>query len=103
MADTVYIGTPEFAADLQAFSDAIGTVSADRDAVSSDIQQIKAQFATVETFWAGPAEQSFAAFTDTLNTSTQTLLDLLDELVSRMSATYQNYQNAESDNTNNLS
>ena len=100
--NTVYYGTPEFAVDLQAMSDAIGTVSTDRDGINSDITAIMTAFQTCESAWTSPAGTTFADFKSTLSSSTQSLMNLLDDMITRMKTTYQNYEAAENSNVNNL-
>jgi WXG100 family type VII secretion target len=83
-------------------SDAIGTVSGDRDAIQGDISQIASQFQLVEGSWTSPAGETFVQFNSTLTAATQNLMELLDDMVSRMRTTYRNYREAEESNAANL-
>ncbi len=99
----VYVGSAEFAVDMQQLGDAIPRVDADRTAIRSDVQQIMTEFQLVRDSWVSPAGQTFADFSSTLSSATQSLLTLLDDMITRMRTTYRNYQDAESSNAKNLS
>ena len=102
VADSITIGSPEFEADLQQLADAAGAVSAAADAVSSDFDGIRNQFALVMTVWLGPAGSAFADFATDLVQSIEAMVALLHDIATRLGTAHDNYAQAESDNTTSL-
>src|SRR4051794_18482302 len=95
-----YVSAAEWKVDLQQLADAIGTVSAERDAIKLDSDQLKAYFLEIETDWKGPAGNSFITLQTAFNSSMDELTTLLDDIVERMQTVHTNYVEAETDNTN---
>ena len=95
-------GDGSFMVDLAALSDAIGQVSAQRDAMQAGIQSLRSTFSNVEDHWQSPAGTSFVEVTTHFNSVTDNLMAVLEEGISRMNTAYQNYSSTESTNTQNL-
>ena len=103
MADVHYVSAEEWKVDLQQLADAIGTVSADRDVIKTDSDQLKAYFIQIENDWKGPAGNTFVPLQTSFNGALDELTTLLDDIVARMQTVHDNYVKAETDNTNNMS
>jgi WXG100 family type VII secretion target len=90
-----------FMVDLGALQDAIGGVSAQRDAINAGIAQMRTTFSNIEEHWQGPAGSSFPPLTDTFNTAADSLTALLDEAIGKMQTAHDNYASTEQANTGN--
>src|ERR1700691_5058563 len=102
MADSVQIGSEEFKVDLEQFNNTIATVSASRDAVESDLTQLKTELANLSSSWQSPAGETYAELQGSLASAANQTFGVLDEMVTRMKITQETYQNAELANTQNL-
>jgi WXG100 family type VII secretion target len=102
MAGTVVVGSQQFQVDLQQFTDAIGTVTADRNTIADDFGQIKSALNNLGSSWQSPAGGTYDTLQTSLTSATQQMISVLDDIISRMNTTYQNYDNAENSNAQNL-
>jgi WXG100 family type VII secretion target len=91
-----------FTVDLGALSDAIGQVSAEREAMQGGIQGLRSVFSNVESHWQSPAGTSFVSLTTKFNSVTDNLMEVLDEAIDRMNTAHQNYSSTEATNAQNL-
>jgi uncharacterized protein YukE len=103
MAKTVQIGSEEWAADLQAFRDAIGSITSDRDAISGDFNEIISLLQSLGDSWKGPAGLAFSEGIEPLSGAGNQMINVISDVISRLGITLQNYENAEAANTKNLS
>jgi uncharacterized protein YukE len=103
MAQTVQIGSEAWAADLQAFRDAIGSITSDRDAIKGDFDQIISLLQTLGDSWKGPGGLAFSEGIDPLSNAGNQMIDVIGDVISRLGITLHNYENAETTNTQNLS
>jgi uncharacterized protein YukE len=98
----IAVGSEEFKVDLEEFSNAVGSVSKDRDAIADDFKNLKTQFEDAKAAWDSPAGSAFAELENWLTSAIQQANDALDAMVTRMGVTLANYQGMESANANNL-
>ncbi len=91
-----------FQVDLDALSNAISGVSAERDAIKGKIQALRSTFSNVKDHWVSPAGTTFGGLATHFNSVTDQFTSLLDDAISRMKAVHATYAATEATNTNNL-
>jgi hypothetical protein len=87
-----------FLTNLKALSDAMTSIRKERDAVETDLVQVKNTFTGISEYWNSPAGRSFQELSGDFMNASLDLVSTLDEGLRRMHVAYNNYVASEQQN-----
>lgn len=84
MAKTVQIGSEAWGADLQAFRDAISSITGDRDAIKKEFGEITSLLQSLGDGWTGPGGLAFSEGIDPLSSAGNQMISVISDVISRL-------------------